>query len=277
MSETIAKALVRVTRCLADAGVDSPERDARLLVAHAAGLEAGRLTLHLPDPFEAPERLEAALAAREARQPVSQIVGSRLFWGRRFRVTPDVLDPRPETESLIALALEHSFHRVLDLGSGTGCILLTLLAERPSSFGVGVDLSEAALAVARSNAEALGVDADLQRSDWYADVSGRFDLIVSNPPYISAAEMKHLAPEPLLWEPRMALTDEGDGLACYRTIAAGAPRHLSPGGRLLVEIGPTQGKAVADLFSAAGLEDVQVGPDLDGRDRIVSARAALVE
>jgi release factor glutamine methyltransferase len=273
MSRTFAAALAAAVGRLRAAGIDTPERDARRLLAHAAGLPADRLSLHLRESFEAGPALEAALAAREARQPVSQIVGQRLFYGRAFRITPDVLDPRPETEELVAAALAAPFERVLDLGTGSGCILLTLLAERPEARGLGTDLSTAALDVARANAAEIAPQARFLCSDWFAAVPARYDLIVSNPPYIAAAEMDGLAPEPRLWEPRMALTDEADGLKAYRSIAAGAPRHLAPGGRILVEIGPTQGAAVAAMFSGAGLVDVAVRTDMDGRDRVVTGRA----
>jgi release factor glutamine methyltransferase len=271
---TLRAAVFAATRRLAAAGVDTPARDARLLVARAAGVPVDRLILedHRPLTDDAAAALQAMLAAREARQPVAQILGERLFWGRSFRVTPDVLDPRPETEMLVAAALEEPFARVLDLGTGSGCILLSLLADRPAATGVGVDVSDAALAVARANADRLGVLAELLLSDWWSAVTGTFDLIVSNPPYIAADEMAALSPEVRDWEPHLALTPGGDGLAAYRAIAGGAARHLAPGGRLIVEIGPAQGAAVSALFAAAGLGGITVHPDLDGRDRLVMAR-----
>ncbi|MCE6952845.1 peptide chain release factor N(5)-glutamine methyltransferase [Cereibacter sphaeroides] len=263
---------------LAAAGIEDAARDARRLLAHAMQIPPERLTLHLGDAVSAEDeaRLNRAIAAREARQPVSQIVGERLFWGRPFRVTPDVLDPRPETECLIAAALAEPFATLLDLGTGSGCIALTLLAERPGTRGLATDLSPAALGVARGNALALGLDhrVAFRLSDWFAEVSGRFDLIVSNPPYIAADEMAGLSPEVHDWEPHMALSPGGDGLDAYRAIAAGAPAHLAPQGRLLVEIGPTQGEAVSDLFRQAGLVGATVLRDFDGRDRVVAARAA---
>ena len=271
---TVAAALRRVTRELVLAGVPDAAGDARRLTAHALQIDPGRLTLALPEPLPMPAaaRLDAALSARVMRRPVAQITGQRLFWGRPFRVTADTLDPRPETEVLIAAALEARFGSVLDLGTGTGAILLTLLAERPAARGTGVDLSPAALAVAQGNAAALGLleRSKWMESEWFASVSGQFDLIVSNPPYIAAAEMAALAPEVRDWEPAMALTDGGDGLGAYRAISAGVGRHLAPGGRLLVEIGPTQGAAVVELLRRAGLVDLRVIPDLDGRDRVVS-------
>ncbi len=262
---------------LAAAGIEDSARDARRLLAHALQISPERLTLHLADPIppEAQTRFDRALTQRESRQPVSQIVGERLFWGRPFRVTRDTLDPRPETECLIETALAHPFATLLDLGTGTGCIALTLLAERPGAKGLATDLSPQAIEVARGNARSLGLDQrlTLRQSDWFSDVRGRFDLIVSNPPYIAAAEMADLSPEVREWEPHLALTPGGDGLAPYRAIAAGAAAHLAPSGRLLVEIGPTQGAAVADLFAQAGLTQIRILPDLDGRDRVVAASA----
>jgi release factor glutamine methyltransferase len=251
-----------------------PGSDAKHLVLHAMTWTGTGVPLPSdPLPPGAEARLDQALAARLCHQPVSQIRGWRDFWNHRFRVTPDVLDPRPETERLVALALEQPFARVLDLGTGSGAILISLLAARPGAAGVGVDLSPAALDIARDNARAIGVTAEFRLSDWFADVTGPFDLIVSNPPYIAEAELPALAPEVRDWEPRMALTPGGDGLAAYRAITAGAGAHLAPGGRLMVEIGPAQGQAVAALFHAAGLAGVRVLPDLDGRDRVVAGRA----
>lgn len=260
------------------AGVPDPMRDARRLLAHALDAPTERLTLLLGDPVEAgaEARFRAAVARRVRREPVSQITGRRAFWGRDFRVSRAVLDPRPETETLVALALDAPFKRVLDIGTGSGCILATLLAERSGARGTGTDVSDEALEVAAENAARLGVAgrAEFRRTEWARDVAGPFDLIVSNPPYIAAAEMPDLSPEVREWEPRLALTDGGDGLTAYRAIADQAPALLGPGGRLIVEIGPTQGAQVAALFVEGGLEEVRLHHDLDGRDRCVSARHA---
>lgn len=268
-----AEALRLAIPRLSQAGVDGPGRDARILLAHAMQVPADRLTMHLDDPLsdDIQARFEAAVLAREARQPVAQITGRRLFWGRSFRVTPDVLDPRPETETLVAAALEQPFLHVLDLGTGTGCILLTLLMERPDSWGLGVELSPKAFSVAHANRRDYAMEGPmvLRQGSWYEPVSQAFDLIVSNPPYIAAAEMAGLAPEVRDWEPHLALTPGGDGLDAYRAISAGAPEHLTPGGRLMVEIGPTQSWAVAQLFAEAGLQGIALRQDMDGRDRVV--------
>ena len=275
---TGATALRAGIQRLAEAGVPDPARDARLLLAHAWGVAPDRLTLSLPDPLpdDAALRFDAALARRAARVPVSQIIGYRAFWGRDFIVTPDVLDPRPETETLIALALGCPFARLLDLGTGSGAIAVTLLAERPQARGVATDLSPAALTVAARNAAALGVGdrLALHHADWFDGITGTFDLIVSNPPYIDAAEVESLSPEVRVHEPRMALTPGPDGLAPYRVLAAQAPAHLAPGGRLIVEIGPTQGAAVAGFLRDAGFSAVSVHTDLDGRDRCVQGQWA---
>ncbi|MFN5828672.1 MAG: peptide chain release factor N(5)-glutamine methyltransferase, partial [Rhodobacterales bacterium] len=216
------------------------------------------------------------VTARVARQPVSQIVGGRLFWGRWFRVTPDVLDPRPETETLIAAALDGEFSRVLDLGTGSGAILITLLAERGAATGTGVDLSPKALSVAAANAAALSVAgrATFVQSDWLSAVSGRFDLVVANPPYIAEAELPGLSPEVRLWEPRLALTPGGDGLDACRSILRDVRSVLLPSARVLLETGASQGDAVAALCQSAGLQAVTVLQDMDRRDRVVSAVAA---
>ncbi len=268
----VQAALMLATQMLKEAGIDGAPRDARKLMAASLGIDAGRLTLHSQDVLEAGSEAAffASIQDRVDRKPVSHLLGWREFFGRRFTVTPDVLDPRPETETLIEAALAHEFREVLDLGTGSGCILLTLLAERPEATGVGADLSGAALSVAAQNARDLGVDArcELVESDWFKSVEGQFDLIVSNPPYIALEEMAGLAPE-VKYEPRMALTDEGDGLTAYRALAGNARDYLKPGGHFLVEIGWRQGPDVAALFEAAGLTGVVTLTDLDGRDRVV--------
>ena len=275
MSRTVAALLRRGIAELAAAGIDGAPGDARRLLAHALDIGADRLTLILPEaaPPGAEERFAEYVRDRADRRPVSRILGRRSFYGRDFRITDAVLDPRPETETLVSLALDRPFERVLDLGTGSGCILLTLLAEREAARGIGTDLSPAALAVAAANAADLGLAdrACWREADWWSGIEGRYDLIVSNPPYIAAEEMTELAPEVARHDPGPALSPGGDGLAAYRAIATGARDHLVPGGGLLVEIGWRQAAAVAALFREAGLEDVSVHPDLDGRDRVIGA------
>lgn len=272
---TAGAALAAAAARLRAAGVADPARDARLLLAHAARIDATRITLIAPEALspEIAERFDALVSLRAVRVPVSHLVGERAFYGRRFKISKDVLDPRPDTETLIEAALSEPFEHVLDLGVGSGNILVTLLAERRDATGVGVDLSEAACLQASANAVLHGVAdrARIQTSDWFSDIQGQFDLIVSNPPYIAADEMPELEPEVRRYEPHMALTDGADGLKAYRKIADGVMAHLAPKGRVIVEIGPSQGAAVMALFAQAGLTGIGLLRDLDGRDRVIHA------
>lgn len=275
---TGSQLVATATKQLSTAGVPDAARDARKLFAYASGAEASRLTLILPEAVseEVAARFHSLVARRTRFEPVSHLVGARDFYGRSFEVTKDVLDPRPETETLIEVALREPFERVLDLGTGSGCILVTLLAENPQAVGVGGDASPAALSVALRNAQRHNVEdrATFVQSDWMAAIRRPFDLIVANPPYIALDEMAALSRDVREWEPRMALTDEADGLSAYRTIIAQAQKGLLPGGRLLFEIGSTQGAAVARLMTEAGLRNVLVIPDLDRRDRVVTGQIA---
>ncbi|MEP2640252.1 peptide chain release factor N(5)-glutamine methyltransferase [Roseobacter sp.] len=257
------------------AGVPDPARDARVLLAHAAKVDAARVTLIAPEDIapEIAERYESLIALRAVRVPVSQLIGAREFYGRPFNISRDVLDPRPETETLIEAALSAPFDRVLDLGTGSGCILVTLLAERQDATGLGVDVSDAACLHASANAarHAVADRAQIMQSDWFEAVEGRYDLIVANPPYLAAAEMATVQPELRDHEPRIALTDEQDGLSVYRIIAAQSQGYLNARGRVLVEIGYRQGAQVTDIFRAQGWGEVAILPDLGGHDRVVSA------
>lgn len=255
------------------AGAHEAGREAALVIAHLTGLDRARQVVAMNDPFEGdPVRLSEIIAARLARQPLSQILGHAPFRDRMFVVTPDVLAPRADTETLLDAALAASPRRFLDLGTGPGTLALTLLAELPEAQGVASDVSRAALEVARRNADALGVAGRVRliESDWWGAVDGTFDLILSNPPYVDAATYATLAPEITRWEPKIALTPGGDGLEAYRIITRGAPAHLRPGGQLMVEIGHDQGAAVSAMFAQAGLTNVQVLSDINGKSRVVS-------
>jgi len=275
--ESIAGALLAARRRLAITS-GTAALDARLLLQAAANVSH-------EDIIAAPERhlsaealaqFEAFVTRRLAHEPVSRILGYRDFYGRSFRLTPDVLDPRPDTETLIdaALALITPRSRLLDLGTGSGIIAVTLLAERPDTTGVATDLSPEALAVARSNAERHGVISRLQlrQGSWFAPVSGRFDLILSNPPYIPASDIPGLAADVRDHDPLAALSGGLDGLEAYRAIARHAGAHLNPGGHVLVEIGAGQADDVSALFAAAGLHNVERFQDLGGHDRCLSLR-----
>ena len=254
------------------AGIEGAVRDADRILAAVLEIEPGALRMTEDRALTADQAaaFHHGIAARALRQPVAQIVGYRDFWAHRFKVTRDTLDPRPETEALVEAALTLPWRTALDLGTGTGAILISLLAARPGTRGTGTDLSEAALDVARHNARRIGVDARFRHADWFKGVEGVFDLIVSNPPYIALSEMTCLAADVRDWEPHSALTDGGDGLSAYRAIAGGCRAHLAPGGHVLVEIGASQGADVAAIFAATGAR-VSIRPDLDGRDRVVVA------
>src|SRR6476660_3127420 len=285
---SLRKAHAAAARLLREGKVETPELDARLLLCHATGLShenyvAGREHTLEPD---AVARFGAYVERRLAGEPVSRIIGLREFYGRPFRIDASTLDPRPDTETLIEAALalvdRQSLRgmplKLLDLGTGSGCILTTLLAELPAASGVGIDLSPPALECARANAQALGVTdrASFLISDWLEGVSGAFDLVVANPPYLSAADMAGLATEVRDHAPRAALDGGPDGLSAYRRIAPRLRKVLRPGGVALFEIGPGQADAVQHLLVEAGLaaEGGQcLWRDLAGRPRVVGARA----
>jgi release factor glutamine methyltransferase len=280
------QALVETARILREAGIETPELDARLLVCHAAGLSHEAYIARTRDQLrpEAAACLGAAISRRLKREPVARITGVREFYGRKFLVDPHALDPRPDTESLIEAALAFVERRglndrplkLLDLGTGTGCILITLLAELPRTQGVGTDMSSGALASAATNAERLDVAARAAfvLADWLDAVEGRFDLILSNPPYLASGEIAGLAADVAAYDPILALDGGPDGLDAYRRIAARAGDVLAEDGRLVVEIGATQGEAVAGIFCGAGLKldrHQGVRHDLAGRPRVVVA------
>jgi len=271
---------------LEEAGLSGPVIDARLLVEAAA--EATRADI-VTDPYRAltPEqeaRLEDYLSRRERREPVSHILGRKGFWKIMLNVTPDVLTPRPDTETVVEYSLrefpEDAAWRILDLGVGSGAILLALLADRPAAKGLGIDVSEEALAVARDNAAALGMAGRvaLLRSDWTAGLEGdEFDLVVSNPPYIADHVIPTLEPEVKDHEPHLALSGGADGLDHYRILAPEILRVLKPGGRFAVEIGYDQKDAVETLFREAGAVFVQTIRDLSDRDRVVAGEKKALE
>jgi release factor glutamine methyltransferase len=254
-----------------------PIAEARALLAEVLGVRREWLIAH---PDHAVEAAAAAsftelAARRRGGVPLAYLLARREFYGRAFRVTPAVLVPRPETELLVDLAVDAlrslEAPRVLDLGTGSGCIAITLALARPDAEVVAVDRSAAALAVAQDNAATLGAQAAFIESDWYGAVNGRFDLIVANPPYIAAGD-PHLAA--LAHEPQHALTDGGDGLACLRVIVREAPVHLRPRGVLMVEHGHDQGAAVRALLAAAGFAEVRTERDAAGNERVGSGRSA---
>ncbi len=259
--------------------IDSPAIDARLLLEAAAG--ASRTDI-LTDPYRAVgedqrQAYEAMIDRRLRREPVSRIVGKKGFWKIMLNVTPDVLSPRPDTETILDVALlafaPHESFSAIDLGTGSGAILLALLSERTAASGVGTDISSEALAVARENAANLDLNsrATFLRTEWAAGFADHsFDLVVSNPPYIPTDHIQTLDPEVRDHDPHLALDGGPDGLQAYRDLAPEVMRILKPGGTFAVEIGWDQGPQVKALFEAAGFTDVKVVKDLSNRDRVVT-------
>ena len=269
---------------LTAAGIDNARFEARLLMAQASGFSTEQLIARGRDPAPAPavETLRTLTARRVKREPMAYILGEREFWGLPFKVSPDVLVPRPDSETVIEAALSLLTDRsrpwrLLDLGLGSGCLLLTLLKEFPHATGLGLDASPAALAVAQANAEALGVadratlvSGDWREPAWTDRLAGPFDLIVSNPPYIEAATIDRLMPEVSRFEPRLALDGGADGLDAYRAISAAAPQLLAAEGRLLVEIGEGQALGITEIFAFSGLQVATTLKDLGGIDRVLA-------
>ncbi|MBM4180502.1 MAG: peptide chain release factor N(5)-glutamine methyltransferase [Betaproteobacteria bacterium] len=270
-------------RLQAALGLDRREArlEAQILIARALGVERAWLIAHDRDTLSPAqtEAIAALLARRAGGEPVAYILGEREFYGRVFRVTPDVLIPRPETELLVEAALDRlppdRPARVLDLGTGSGCIAISLALERPLAEVTALDASAQALAVARENARRLGADRITWiLSDWYADLSVKnFDMIVGNPPYIAAAD-PHMQREDPRFEPPHALAAGADGLAAMRAIVAAAATYLLPGGWLLLEHGFDQARAVADLMARHDLEEIHTLTDLAGLDRVSLGRLA---
>ena len=280
---SLGQAHTAAARLLREARIAAPELDARLLLCHATGLSHEAYVAALNDALapEAAARFGASIERRLAGEPVSRIIGIREFYGRPFRIDASTLDPRPDTETLVEAALglvdREAPLNILDLGTGSGCILITLLAELPRASGVGVDVSLGALELARANAQTLGVGdrAAFLASDWLEAVEGSFDLVVANPPYLSAADMAALSPEVRDHDPAPALDGGPDGLSAYRRIVPGLRKALRPGGFALFEIGPDQDQAVSRLLAEAGLdvgEGQHLWRDLAGRPRVVGAR-----
>jgi release factor glutamine methyltransferase len=264
---------------LKQADVCSPELDARLLTQAACNCSEIEM---IREPGKKLTDAEMAVLAgfeerRLAREPVSRILGRREFWGLSFLVTPDTLDPRPDSETLVETALGliggDESPLLLDLGTGTGCLLIALLHERQDARGIGLDLSQKALEIAKRNAVDLGVDAraSFRHGGWSEDLGARFDLVISNPPYIPASDIAGLDAEVRDHDPRLALDGGGDGLDAYRAIGIALPGLLAPLGHAVIELGQGQGDAVSAIFEAAGLDVSGIVSDLGGVPRALVA------
>jgi release factor glutamine methyltransferase len=281
--QTIAQARRALSESFRQAGIDEAEADARLLIAHALKLDRAGLMVHnervlTPDETSA---IDALAARRLKREPVSRIFGIKEFWSLSLQVSDAVLVPRPDTETVVEEALDWLDRdglrmaplRILDIGTGSGAIMLALLSELPNAVGTATDISEAALAIARGNAERLGFAArcNFVICDVTEGLTGPFELIVSNPPYIAHDDIAALEPEVRDHDPVLALDGGIEGLDVYRAIAAQARRLLAPGGRLIVELGAGQEPAVGALMTAAGLTAGRARHDLAGIPRALCA------
>jgi release factor glutamine methyltransferase len=275
ISQLIAEGIARLARVS-----DEPRREAEILLAAALGRTRAWLMAHPEERIldcEATDRYEASVSRRSHGEPVAYILGEKEFWSLPLEVGPDVLIPRPETELLVERALAHlpgnASARVLDVATGSGAVALAIAHERPLDSVIGTDVSEAALAVARRNAERLGLArVDFRTGSWFAPVAGeRFAVIVSNPPYVAAADPR-VARDVHRFEPHGALYSGSTGLEALQALAAGAPGHLAPGGWLIVEHGDTQGMVVRGLFERAGFSEVSTCRDLAGLDRCAEGR-----
>lgn len=279
----MSEAIRLLAQAFHTAGIEAADVDGRLLVGHALHLDRARLIAQSDRILEAREiNVISALAARRLkREPVSRILGQKEFWSIALAITPDVLVPRPETETVVEGALDFVVRgglrmeklRILDIGTGSGALLLALLRELPNATGTGTDISTGALKVARENAARCGVEGrcTFVVCDIASVVEGPFDLLVSNPPYIAHNEITSLAPEVKNYDPTVALDGGDDGLAAYRAIAADAKRLLAPGARMFVELGAGQEAAVRDLFTNVGLIAGIARTDLAGIPRVLGA------
>lgn len=280
---SVSEAIRLIVQSFRLAGVDTPEVDARALLGHALRLDRTKLLVQSDRALEAREidAVSTLAARRLKREPIARILGAREFWNLTLQLSPDVLDPRPDTETVVEAALDFVARRelrmatlrVLDIGTGSGALLLALLSELPNAIGTATDISAAALGVARANAERNGLAA---RCNFVAcniaeGVSGPFDLVVSNPPYIAHREIASLDPEVRDYDPLLALDGGADGLDAYRAIAREARRLLAPGGRLFMELGAGQEPAVAALFTKVGLTVDAARKDLAGIPRSLGA------
>ena len=271
-------AVTEAAALLRDAGIEQSARDARVLLAHVLKTTPEQIFAWPEKPLDADaaKAMQALVARRLNHEPLSRILGRREFWSLSFQLSADTLDPRPDSESVIEAVLKHrpeteAVCRILDLGTGTGCLLAALLSEYPAASGVAVDMSDGAARTARQNMQDLGLAgrADVQVGHWDDGLEGRFDIIVSNPPYIVDADMESLDREVFEHDPHRALAGGQDGLDAYRQLAARLPDRLAENGLVVLEFGHGQANDVAGIMSSAGLQVIDWKEDLAGRRRCV--------
>jgi release factor glutamine methyltransferase len=279
--KTIQSTIAEMQERFRAAGLETPELDARLLVQGVTGFSHEELLLNFNKLLTDTEskKLTEMAERRIGREPVSRILGIRVFWRSEFKVSSETLDPRADSETLIESVLKYADKEapltILDLGTGTGCLLLSLLQELPQAKGVGVDISEGAVQTARQNAEDLQLSsrAAFIAADWAEiAINNPFDIVISNPPYIADSEIPNLEPEVSRHDPHRALAGGVDGLDCYRSITRLLPRLLTPQGKVFLEIGYNQAGAVKGILAGQGYRVLQTVPDLAGHDRCIVAQ-----
>lgn len=280
VAPSVGTLLAAATLRLDAAGIAEPRREARLVLGLALGVEPAAV-LGWPEravDADHARRAEALLERRARREPLSRLIGRREFWSLDFALSPETLDPRPDSETLIDAALDDIPDRrvplrVVDFGTGTGCLLLALLSELPQARGVGIDIAPGAIATARSNAVALGFGgrAEFQLGGWDSPIAGPADVILANPPYISCDDIAALPPEVLRYDPVAALDGGPDGLTAYRALGPAIRDLLSPVGKAYLELGAGQAEKVAGIMTAAGLTVAAVRRDLTGMERCLIA------
>ena len=274
LREVLAETTIKLSR----SGIENAARDARILTAYALGIPISDLSLKINEqvPAEIISKLEKLILRRIDREPVSKILGRREFWGRSFSISENVLDPRADTETLIDFVIEKPVKSVLELGTGSGAIAITLACEWKEVQVTAIDISEDALSLAKLNAENFNVQNKIHflKSDWFETVRGSFDLIISNPPYIGLVEQDEIAAEVIKYDPQIALFAGRDGLEAYKRIIPNLAKFLNPNGLVVLETGASQSNQVKNMMNAVGLIDAKIVKDLSGKDRLVAAKLA---
>ena len=274
LKEVLADTAIKLSR----SGIEDAARDARILTAFAFEIPISELSLKINEQVSGKitSKLEKLILRRIDREPVSKILGRREFWGRSFSISENVLDPRADTETLIDFVIEKPVKSVLELGTGSGAIAITLACEWKEVQVTAIDISEDALSLAKLNAENFNVQNKIHflKSDWFETVRGSFDLIISNPPYIGLVEQDEIAAEVIKYDPQIALFAGRDGLEAYKRIIPNLAKFLNPDGLVVLETGASQSNQVKNMMNAVGFIDAKIVKDLSGKDRLVAAKLA---
>ena len=272
LKEVLADTTIKLSR----SGIEGAARDARILTAYALETQISELSIMTNEKVSEKiiSKLEKLILRRIDREPVSKILGAREFWGRSFFINENVLDPRGDTETLIDFVIEKPVTSVLELGTGSGAIAVTLACEWKEVHVTALDISEDALSLAKINAEKFNVQnkIDFLKSDWFEAVKGSFDLIISNPPYIGLIEKDEISTEVIKYDPEIALFAGHDGLDAYKKIIPNLAKFLNPDGFVVLEIGASQSNQVKNMMNVVGFIDTQIVKDLSGKDRLVAAK-----